>query len=753
MRKILQADTETLRDYGAFESQQAGILDKIVDAIPFQTVPYRMKAVIAISEIISFASQFKRNIAHWDDIEVPVNTIGFVLCGSGGGKDSSKKAAHKCFAPGYELIESKRKQLNHSQAKEAAREAGEELWENFDIYKEFLKSTPPLSIAPSTGPGYLEHINDIGEHSIGTGFLYTGEYGDELATNGEMVNITQTLSEVYDLGDKDVKYTKGVESRSREVRGQSTSALMVSSPNYILYDAATQHKFNIAFMTKLARRAWFCFVPEIITPPDFESSAERRAHTRAIKETSRAARKAVEAGIVTVTNHNIQHLSKPLTCSEELEDLFETYLSYNAELADAMPNKHSTAVLMRRHFQWKALKLAGALAIFDLSDEIKIEHFIYAIRFCETLADDMGAFEAELGKLDYERFADYIQTIIDTDGEATMPIHEIKKKGFIGSVSKARLTELINSAASYDPNGVYNLIENDTAIHYQAIQQTEAITLSYKSVDNQPIFDAVALGDSAAITKAKNLVASTANKGLKVIETEFDDLSELLSGDFAYSPYVFKDGIRHKDNIMSGTKFLVFDVDTSDITASEAHFILSDINHHIALSSDASNEFKFRAIIELDSSVDIDPKIWREFYTFVAEDLGLQIDVLAQSQLFFAYSDRPVLSTTDADPYHVRDAIMHAKEAANNKPSVARPLPSAQKAALIADPLTTFQSAFECTNGAGSRELIKAAYYAKDLGMSNEAIEALMWEISDYWTEAMDPERMRTTILSQVRRW
>jgi len=174
MRKILQADTETLRDYGAFELQQAGILDKIVDAIPFQTVPYRMKAVIAISEIISFASQFKRNIAHWDDIEVPVNTIGFVLCGSGGGKDSSKKAAHKCFAPGYELIESKRKQLNHSQAKEAAREAGEELWENFDIYKEFLKSTPPLSIAPSTGPGYLEHINDIGEHSIGTGFLYTG---------------------------------------------------------------------------------------------------------------------------------------------------------------------------------------------------------------------------------------------------------------------------------------------------------------------------------------------------------------------------------------------------------------------------------------------------------------------------------------------------------------------------------------------------------------------------------------------------
>jgi len=753
MRKILQADTETLRDYGAFESQQAPIITKVMEAIPFKPVPERMKAIIAISEIINFASQFRRNIAHWDDIEVTVNSVAIILAGSGIGKDSGKKAAHKCFSAAYDLIESKRKQLNHAQAKEAAREAGEELWENFDIYKEFLKPVPPLSIAPSTGPGYLEHINDIGEHGIGSGLLYSGEFSDELATNGEMINIIQTVSEVYDLGDKDVKYTKGVESRSRAVRSQAVSTLLVGSPVPIIYDAAVTHKFNIAFMSKLARRGWFGYVPKANPAPDYDSSAERRKADRAIKDLAKAARARVADGIMAVTEHNINKLGQPLSCSDELEDLFDTYLSYNNETADNLPNQHSTATLMRRHLQWKALKLAGALAIFDLSDEVTVDHYVQAIRFCEATANDMEAFEAELGKLDYERFADYIRTTTNNDGEATISIHEIKKKGFISSVSKARLTELINSAASYDPNGVYNLIENDTAIHYQAIQQTEAITLSYKSVDNQPIFDAVDLGDPAAITKAKNLVASTANKGLKVIETEFDDLSELLSGDFAYSPYVFKDGIRHKDNIMSGTKFLVFDVDTSDITASEAHFILSDINHHIALSSDASNEFKFRAIIELDSSVDIDPKIWREFYTFVAGDLGLQIDVLAQSQLFFAYSDRPVLSTTDADPYHVRDAIMHAKEAANNKPSVARPLPSAQKAALIADPLTTFQSAFECTNGSGSRELIKAAYYARDLGMSNEAIESLMWEISDYWIQPMDPERMETTILSQVRRF
>ena len=753
MRKILVADTATLEEYGAFDKEQAPILEKIIEAIPFQTVPYRMKAVIAISEIMNFASQFRRNIYHWDDIEVTINTIGFVLTGSGNGKDSSKNAAHKCFTPGFDILTMKRAELAVSAAKQAAQDAGEELFDNFDIYKAFLKPEPPLDIAPSTGPGYLEHINDIGEHPVGTGFLYTGEFGDELATNGEMVNIIQTLSEVYDLGDKAVKYTKGVESRSREVKGQSTSALMVTSPNYILYDAATKHKFMIAFMSKLARRSWFCYVPQIIQTPDFDSSKERNAYERNIKNIAKEARAKVALGIETVTNHNIQKLGVPLETSDELEDLFNTYKSYNHELAEAMPNKHSTAVLMRRHFQWKALKLAGALAIFDLSDAIQVKHYVSAIRFCEMLADDMGAFEAELGKLDYERFSDYIKTTVDENGEAVMPIHEIKKKGFVGSVTKARLTDLINSAASYDPRGVYNLVENDTAIHYEAVKLTDAISLSFKPIDNTPIFNAIKTGDKAVITKAKNLVASTANRGYTVGETTFPDLGNLLKNDFAYSPFVFKDNVRNKDNIISGTKFLVFDVDDSDITAEEAHFILSDLNHHVALSSDATNQFKFRAIVELDSLVDIDPKIWRDFYTFVANDLGLQIDVLAQSQVFFSYSGRPVLSTIDAEPYSIRDALMHAKEAATHKVAVKRDMPTAQKSSLIADPMTTFQSAFECTNGSGSRELIKAALYAKDLGMTNAQIEDLMNEINNYWTSPMSEERMENTILSQVRRF
>jgi hypothetical protein len=61
-----------------------------------------MKAVVAVAQVTAFASQFRRNIKLWDDVtEVPVNAISFVITGSGAGKDSSVKAARKCFKSGY----------------------------------------------------------------------------------------------------------------------------------------------------------------------------------------------------------------------------------------------------------------------------------------------------------------------------------------------------------------------------------------------------------------------------------------------------------------------------------------------------------------------------------------------------------------------------------------------------------------------------------------------------------------------------
>jgi hypothetical protein len=172
---MLTKTKELLRNEGAFSGEQNAHLRGVVEAISFPTINPRMKSVIAVAQITAFASQFRRNIQLWDDVtEVPVNAISFVITGSGAGKDSSVKAARKCFKTGYALIEDTAVKKAIQQAIEMAREEGLPNPEDEAIYKPFLRPVPPVDIMPTTGPGLIQHINDIGSVGIGAGFMYTG---------------------------------------------------------------------------------------------------------------------------------------------------------------------------------------------------------------------------------------------------------------------------------------------------------------------------------------------------------------------------------------------------------------------------------------------------------------------------------------------------------------------------------------------------------------------------------------------------
>ena len=46
----------------------------------------------------------------------------------------------------------------------------------------------------------------------------------------DMIDNIKVISELYDLGEKEVKHTKGREFRSEQINGQPVNALLVSSP-------------------------------------------------------------------------------------------------------------------------------------------------------------------------------------------------------------------------------------------------------------------------------------------------------------------------------------------------------------------------------------------------------------------------------------------------------------------------------------------------------------------------------------------
>lgn len=165
---MLELTKNYLDAKGAFSPEQSPFISQIAKTIPFSTVPDRMKLTIAVSELMTFASQFRRNILHWDGTPVPINSISFVVTASGQHKDSSVRAARKCFALGYKTISDKREQLAKREAIRLAQESGE------TDYAPFYRAPAPIFMSPTTGPGLIQHINDIAMYPLSAGLLYAG---------------------------------------------------------------------------------------------------------------------------------------------------------------------------------------------------------------------------------------------------------------------------------------------------------------------------------------------------------------------------------------------------------------------------------------------------------------------------------------------------------------------------------------------------------------------------------------------------
>lgn len=172
---MLEQTKALLKQEGAFTGEQNKYLQSVISAISFPTIDPRMKSVIAVAQITAFASQFRRNIMLWDEhTEVPVNAISFVICGSGSGKDSSVKAAKKCFKSGYGVVKQAAIDTAVQMAIQEALDEGLSNASDEAVYKPYLRPIPPVDITPTTGPGLIQHINDIGDIGIGAGVMYSG---------------------------------------------------------------------------------------------------------------------------------------------------------------------------------------------------------------------------------------------------------------------------------------------------------------------------------------------------------------------------------------------------------------------------------------------------------------------------------------------------------------------------------------------------------------------------------------------------
>jgi hypothetical protein len=765
-----------ISDLGGFKKELPYIIDTMVKSIP-NNVPRNLALTIVLSEVSAFISSFRNNIllntaSKKIKTLVPTNTYIFSLSPSGISKDRTKNTIRKLLAGGYEeLNKSIHADLKARAKAQAIAEGDEEAnyysYMNYPIDPEFKFGTTA---------GVATNISELGnQQSLGAPILVSSEIGSDLSTRGEdLIKTFTILSDLYDLGTGKFDTVKSQEAKLKPVESLPVNFLVFGSEKGILMDSANKKKFKSFFNQQLARRCLFSYttkVPEKDLPKTIEERKKARKEAATTTGHYFDAIYAVfeDLGVWMPNNTSI-------LVAEEVDDLFEEYKNYNELLADKMSPTLPISQLARKHKQWLALKLSGIYAMLDKSGIIEVPHYIAAINTVELLADDLEKFEQELDKEPYEVLDSYC---IDNsvDGKFSVTLHELKKLNFIEGRggAEAKLRELVILLNAYSKEGIYSV--EGSSLKFEKTISTEVVGVSLLATDTSEIQDAVAKKKpKAEITRLKQKLSWTSVYGFDFVEKDpsgvpltFEDYKYLLEDDYAYTPFKLKDakdatydkekhpdaygGVRGKDNIASGAKFVVLDVDTSTITDKEAHLLLEGINHHIARTSDPDNEFKFRVLVEMSMVVNLDSVAWKHFIKLVGKELGLNIDPVAQSQIFYSYKGREVLSEVEGEPLEVKDLIVEAlalKEAKETTKAVSKP----QMKTMLDNPMTTFRFAFEHPTETGvSTAMIRAAYYAKDLGATKEYIIELMHKIQKYVEYPLEEQRFENTILSQIKRW
>ena len=737
--KLTQEDIcyQYIQERGGFSGELPSIVKTLL-TIASPEIPKNMSATIAVSEIVTFAGNLRRNIQLDKNTLIPVNAISFVLSGSGTKKDSTVNGIRKAFKKGYERIEHVRTEDAKKAAISLAKAEGRENPESFAVYSEFYVTPPLLFAGISTEQGLFKHCNKLEAANLGCGLIYSGEMGAELQTNPNMITNLKLSSILYDIGKADVTLLKGVEGQLAPIENLPVSALFLGSQDNILFDDAIKTKFRTEFTTKLARRAFLSFSPHDVELPTYATAealieAETSTHIAQLA-TLESLQDSIDG--VAFSNLEMDKKNKPLSISEEAMAIYINYKRWGKEKSMAIKADYPISKITVEHRYWAALKLAGAFTIILNQDEITAETYIDAINYIDYLRDDLPAFEDELRKDVYEQFIDYVH-MTSIDGKVELPFHKLLKQGYItkGGASTPKVKELVKLANSKDNSGLY--IINENSVTYEKTIRTNTIGLSYIEMPS-------------GLDKQQRGV-KVASGRLERQEATFKDLSNILNMDIAYSPFEFKDGKRKNDNLILGTKWITLDVDEGVVSDEVAHEMLSDINHHIARTSDKSNPMKYRILLELDAYITIDQRQWKKFMVALENYLAIPLDKLPMSQIYYAWEDRDVLSVTGKTPLETKDLLLIATEveADSNYHDTAK-MSKNQKSDLLNNPMETFGFAYEAADGSGSRALVSAMYYMHKLGATQEDAEVLLHKINQYWVVPLEDRRFQHTILSQI---
>lgn len=559
--------------------------------------------ILAAYFLGKMASNMRATVVTKDRGEIPVNIYALGLASSGFGKGHSVYIMENQFIKGFKQRFTEEtmpiiadKHLWKIAAERAIRKGTDEQEEYEKAESEFQRAgTFPFTFDSGTTPAVKQLRHKLIMGDIGSINLQIDEIGSNLINSTDVLTL---YLELYDQGIVKQKLTKNTaeNQRGEEIDGKTpANMLLFGTPSKLLDGGQTEDQFYSFLDTGYARRclfgvghhnkkALYSLTPTEIWNRLVQPKNDAVINKWASKFHMLAAPQMYGWRMEMDDSVGIQLLTYKIECEKAADALADHEEIKKAELS---------------HRYFKALKLAGAYAFVDESNEVEMDHLMQAILLVE---ESGNAFQNILNReKTYVKLAKYIA---DIDSEVThADLHE---------------------ALPFYKSG--NAARNEMMTMAMAWGYKKHIIIKKSFIDGIEFFK----GETLKETNLNELILSHSDNWAYDFEPEFAQfenlhiLTQLENHHWANHHFVSKH--RSAQNAISGFNMLVIDVD-GGISLDVAHELMKDYKFmtYTTKRHTAENN-RFRMIIPINYVLELDGDEYKEFMQGVVDWLPFATD-------------------------------------------------------------------------------------------------------------------------------
>lgn len=548
---------------------------------------FRTEAAYFLSKM---ASAMRATIVTKDRGEVPVNCYALALAPSGYGKGHSVSIVENEFLLPFKrrfmedtFLVLAEKNLWDIANMRAARD-GTVQQEEFDKAQREFKTAGayPFTFDSGTSPAVKQLRQKLLMAGCGSINLQIDEIGSNLIKETEVLTL---FLELFDQGMVKQKLVKNTaeNQRNEDIDGKTpTNMLLFGTPSKLFDGSQTENEFYSFLETGYARRCLFGHGQ--IVKKAFETQTPEEIYQRLTQPNNSATINKWAAQFHGLADPGMYGWK--MAVEEEVGVKLIEYQMACEQAAAHMADHEDIRKAEMSHRYFKALKLAGAYAFLEMSNEIELDHLLSAILLVEESGE---AFQAILSReKTYVKLAKYIA------GEASELTHaDLHEKLPFYKSGQAARNEMMTLASAWGyKNHIIikkSFIDGIEFFKGETLQKTDlgAVTISYS--------------DNWAYNYLGERVA-------------FDQLHVLTqSQGMHWANHHFKAGHRSEENVLTGFDLIAIDVD-GGVSLETCHELLAGYKFlTYTTKRHTPEENRFRLILPTNYRLELDSDEYKEF--------------------------------------------------------------------------------------------------------------------------------------------